>query len=279
MRVVSLIAGITLLVTGIAGARSGAATEVGDERDRRLETTAELTAAQLDATIARISAVLAVATPDTDVEPARRRPRRSRCAPSTPAGATCSTRHPTVADDAASRTPSTRRRAPAGPSCVVAAVATGHRRPTSSSPSTRGRAGCYASATLDTSDLPDGHERRARAGRRRAAAAGPHGRRRRGSYAAPSMVEFEDGPWAVRTTTAGDRPADDRGALADRRPARASAPCSPSLALGGMIADHRVAAAAGDDRRADPAARTAPSSSGGRPRCSPGSGATAARPA
>ena len=64
MRVVSLIAGITLLATGIAAviARRG---DRGAERDARREKSAEMLVAHRDATIAPIGAVLTVATPET----------------------------------------------------------------------------------------------------------------------------------------------------------------------------------------------------------------------
>src|SRR6478735_3637329 len=66
MRVVSLIAGITLLATGFAGI-AGRRTDIGRERDRRLETTAELLAGRLDDTVARVGAVLTVSTPQTGI--------------------------------------------------------------------------------------------------------------------------------------------------------------------------------------------------------------------
>ena len=53
MRVVSLVAGIALLVTGLAVA-IGRRAEVGATRDQRLESSAELLTEQLDATVARV---------------------------------------------------------------------------------------------------------------------------------------------------------------------------------------------------------------------------------
>ena len=80
MRVVSLIAGITLLATGIA-ALIGRRADVGAERDRRLETTAELARRPSSTRRSPGSAPCSrVATPETEIGDARRRARPARCA-------------------------------------------------------------------------------------------------------------------------------------------------------------------------------------------------------
>ncbi len=67
MRVLSLVAGIALLVTGLAST-IGRRADVGDARDQRLETTADLLTEQLDATVTRVDRRAGVATPDTTIE-------------------------------------------------------------------------------------------------------------------------------------------------------------------------------------------------------------------
>ena len=67
MRVISLVAGITLLGSGWPRCSAGAPRSAR-ERDQRLEASADLVTVELDATIARIAAAMAVATPDTSVE-------------------------------------------------------------------------------------------------------------------------------------------------------------------------------------------------------------------
>ena len=67
MRVISLVAGITLLGIGLA-ALLGRRAEVARERDQRLEANADLVTVEFDAAIARIVAAMAVATPDTPVD-------------------------------------------------------------------------------------------------------------------------------------------------------------------------------------------------------------------
>ena len=58
---VSLIAGVALVAIALAGVIARR-TQLGDDRDRRLEATAELVAARLDETIARVVAALTVAS-------------------------------------------------------------------------------------------------------------------------------------------------------------------------------------------------------------------------
>src|SRR5215213_4685422 len=67
MRVLSLVAGIALLVTGLAST-VGRRADVAEARDQRLETSAELLTEQLDAAITRATAALGVATSSTTIE-------------------------------------------------------------------------------------------------------------------------------------------------------------------------------------------------------------------
>src|SRR6185295_18932864 len=67
MRVLSLVAGIALLVTGLAST-IGRRAEVGQSRDRQLETSAELLTEQLAGLVTRATAALGVAAADTTVE-------------------------------------------------------------------------------------------------------------------------------------------------------------------------------------------------------------------
>ena len=236
MRVVSLIAGITLLVdAGIAGLL-GRRDQLGAERDRQLATTAELTAAQLDETLARISAVLTVATADTDVDQLGRCRSGSPSAPSTPT-ARSAHRRPTVA--AAAIEAALGAATGAGRPVVVVAAADGRAGDRRRRRHRPGRA--PAARQHDARRLRPARrdERRPRAGRRRAAAASSDGRGR------PLVRRALDRrvrgrPVGRAHDDAGDRPADDRGALADRRPARGRRRRSPILALGGMVAEHRV---------------------------------------
>ena len=233
MRVVSLIAGITLLATGIA-AVIGLRGDVGEERDRRLETSAELLVAQLDATIARIGAVLTVATPETDVATIGDALALPVCA-IVSGTSSCSTGSPAAADDgavAAALEASSRRGVPAVAVAaedgtadhVVVGVEQGARR-------------LYVVASLDPSTLPadmdaelvpvaDEPLLRART---------VDGDR---MFAAPSMVEFVDGPWAVRTIApAGVHlTADERWLIGAQLAVGAALTV---LAIAGMIGDHR----------------------------------------
>ena len=235
MRVVSLIAGITLLATGIA-AVIGRRADVGEERDRRLETTAELLVAQLDATIARIGAVLTVATPETDVATIGDALALPVCA--IVSGTVV------VLDRISGR--GRRRCRRRGPRGVVAAAAsrpspsrprTG-RLTTSSSASTRVPAGCTSSPrstrrrsppTCDAELVPVADEPLLRART-------VDGDR---MFAAPSMVEFDDGPWAVRTIApAGVHlTADERWLIGAQLAVGAALAV---LAIAGMVGDHRA---------------------------------------
>jgi diguanylate cyclase (GGDEF)-like protein len=236
MRVVSLVAGITLLVTGLAGLL-GRRAEVGRERDQRLESSAELVTAQLDATIARITASMAVATPATPVEQLADALAMPVCAVADGGAARCSASSSELAPDAAV---TTALDAAAGEPTPVVLVTPPR--------GSRGAAGILVAAdqgertllaatALETGDLPPGTAavlvpvdgepllRPRTAGDVRA-------------FAAPSMVEFEGGPWAVRTTTraAVHLTADERWLIGAQLAVGA---VLAALALGGMFVDHR----------------------------------------
>ena len=233
MRVVSLIAGITLLATGIAGLL-GRRDQIGAERDRVLATTAELTTATLDETVARVSAVLTVAPADADVHQL--------------AGALAL---PVCAVDANGSTCSSPTNVPAGDVQAALAAATGAGRPVvvvatpAVAPAAevvvaidQGERRLYASTALDLSALPAG------TGAGLVPVAGEPLLRARtvGSdraFAVPSMVEFEDGPWAVRTTVAATTrlTAEERWLIGAQLAVGAALAV---LALGGMLADHRA---------------------------------------
>jgi diguanylate cyclase (GGDEF)-like protein len=233
MRVVSLIAGITLLATGIAGLL-GRRDQLGTERDRQLATTAELTAAQLDETLTRISAVLTVATAATDVQQLGDALRLPVCAVAAGAS-TCSA--PAEAPAAAA---SAALDAAAGAGRPVFVVA-----PAPGAPATdvvvaidQGERLLHASTRLDVAGLPAGTT----AGLVPVAGepllrARTTGKDR--SFAVPSTVDFEDGPWAVRTTTSATTrmTAEERWLIGAQL---AVGTVLAALALGGMIAEHRA---------------------------------------
>ena len=233
MRVVSLIAGITFLATGIAGLL-GRRDQLGAERDRQLATTAELTAAQLDETLARISAVLTVATPGIDVRQLGDVLALPVCAVSAD-GSSCSA-SPTVA--AAGIQAAIDSATGAGGPVVVVASAQG-------APATdvvvaidQGERRLHASTTLDVAGLPAGTT----AGLVPVAGEPLLRARTVGtdrSYAVPSIVEFEDGPWAVRTTTSATTrmTAEERWLIGAQL---AVGTALAGLALGGMVAEHRA---------------------------------------
>jgi diguanylate cyclase (GGDEF)-like protein len=236
MRVVSLIAGITLLATGIAAlvARRG---EIARERDRRLEATADVLAGRLDDTIGRIGAVLAVATSSTEIGDLGDALALPVCSVS--AGITMCSAGSTVPSDASSvasaLAASARRVVPAvvvardpnggeGGDHVVVAIDQGVRQ-------------LYVTVALDRSVLgadersglvPVGTEPLLR----------PHTVDGQRVDAAPSMVEFEDGSWAARVTAPEpvSLTAEERGLVGAQLLVGAAL---AALALGGMVSDHR----------------------------------------
>lgn len=238
MRVVSLIAGITLLATGFA-AILGRRSEGGDERDRRLETTAALIAAQLDATITRIGAVLTVAPPDVEIGAMGEALALPVCSlvdgrTSCSAGGPAAADQTAVADAVAASTGrgvpvvvvASRSDEPGDVADrVVVAVDQGSRR-------------LYVTASLDTSGLPaDTIAELVAVAEEPLLRARTVGSQR--TFAAPSMVEFEDGPWAIRAVA----PATVRLSAEERWLVGAQLAIGAALAalaLGGMVADHRA---------------------------------------
>ena len=276
MRVVSLVAGITLLVTGLAGLL-GRRAEVGRARDQRLESSAELVTARLDATVARITAAMAVATPDTPVELLADALAMPVCAvPPTAAPRRCSsTSFDLAPDDAVTAALDAAAGQPAP--VVLVAHAPGAARPACSWPPTRATARCWPRPRWRPATWPPGTSavlvpvadepllRPRTVGDVRA-------------YAAPSLVEFEDGPWAVRTTTrAAVRLTTDERWLIGAQLAVGAV--LAALALGGHRRRPPLAAAAGDDGRPDPAAEPGRVRAARHRGARPGSAATAARPA
>ncbi|MET0145935.1 MAG: GGDEF domain-containing protein [Ilumatobacteraceae bacterium] len=239
MRVVSLIAGIALLATGLASIL-GRRADVGHERDRRLESAAQMVAAQLDAGIARIDAVLAVSTVLTPVDVIGDALALPVCSVPATAGATataCSAGEPLAADASAVAAALAASR-PGEPAVVVAAA---DGRPDGPADHVvvavdQGERQLYVAVALE-SPVPGGTTAQL------VAVDGetllrPHtmgGERR---FATPSIVEFEDRPWAVRTTTAASVHLTSRERwLAGAQLALGAV--LAALALGGMVADHR----------------------------------------
>jgi hypothetical protein len=155
MRVISLVAGITLLAIGLA-ALLGRRAEVARERDQRLEASADLVTAELDATIARITAAMAVATPETPVEQLADALAMPVCAVTADGSGTCSaTSFDLAPDDAVTAALDAASGAPApvvlvapapgtdGPAGVLVAADQGDRT-------------LLAAASLETGGLPAG---------------------------------------------------------------------------------------------------------------------------
>jgi diguanylate cyclase (GGDEF)-like protein len=234
MRVVSLVAGITLLATGVA-ALFGRRAEVGEERDQRLETAAELVTTQLDATVARIGAVLAVAGPDAAVAAIGDALALPVCS-TVAGGTTCSTGSPAADDDAV--TAAVGASAQLGvPVAVVAAAGDGSAERVVVAVD-QGERQLYVTASLETARLPEGARAElvpvAEEPLLRARTVGAER-----TFAAPSMVEFEDGPWAVRASA----PAAVRLTTEERWLIGAQLAVGAALAaiaLGGMIGEHRA---------------------------------------
>ncbi len=229
MRVLSLVAGVALVVTGLA-TLVGRRHELGAERDRRVETAADLVTSQLDATVARIAAVLAVATPDTPAE---------RIADALGL-AVC------VVDDDRSCPPNISPIVPA--TSLAAALAAAARQP---EPvvvvvpnsqrvliaADRDGRRLVVPAELDTSPLPPGMSATlVPVAREPLLAALTIGAAR--TYATPSTVEYEGGPWAVRTSAPlAVRLSGSERALIGGQVAIGA--LLALLALGGIVAEHR----------------------------------------
>ena len=237
MRVVSLIAGITLLAMGLA-AVAGRRAEIGRERDRALEMTAEGASGRLDETIARVAAVLAVAVPQTDIGDLGDALALPVCSVSD-GTTTCSAGSSVPADAEAVATAldaSARRVVPA----VVVA-----RDPTTADGSgdhvvmavDQGTRWLYVTVALDTTTLAD-DERAELVPVGAEPLLRPHDVDGDRVFAAPSMVEFEDGSWAVRVTA----PGPVRMTVEERLLVGAEllvGAVLAALALGGMYNDHR----------------------------------------
>ncbi len=236
MRVISLVAGITLLAIGLA-ALLGRRAEVARERDQRLESSADLVTAELDATIARITAAMAVSTVDTPVEQLAGALGMPVCAvDETGTGACSSTSFDLAPDDAVTAALD----AAAGQPAPVVLVAPA---PGSDGPagvlvaSDQGARTLLAAAALYTADLPTGTSAQL------VPAAGEPMLRARSigtarAYASPSLVEFDDGEWAVRATSGGAvRLTNDERWLIGAQLAVGAV--LAALALGGIVADHR----------------------------------------
>jgi diguanylate cyclase (GGDEF)-like protein len=194
-------------------------------------------AAQLDATIARITAAMAVATPATSVDLLADALAMPVCAVGEDGGGSCSA---TSFDLAPDETVTAALDAAASQPVPVVLVAP--------APGSRGPAGVLvashqgdrtllAAAGLETADLPAGTTAVLVP-----VAAEPLLRPRTvgdvRAYATPSLVEFEDGPWAVRTTTrAAVRLTTDERWLIGAELAVGAV--LAALALGGILAEHR----------------------------------------
>ena len=237
MRVISLVAGITLLAIGSA-ALLGRRAEVARERDQRLEASADLVTAELDATIARITAAMASPPPETPVGQLADALAMPVCAVTADGSGTCSaTSFDLAPDDGRHRRPRRRGAARRRRSSLVA-PAPGQRWPAGVLVAAdQGDRTLLAAASLETVGLPAGTSavlvpvdgepllRPRTVGGVRA-------------YASPSLVEFEDGPWAVRTTTraAVRLTTDERWLIGGQLAVGA---VLAALALGGILADHR----------------------------------------
>ena len=236
MRVISLVAGITLLGIGLA-ALLGRRAEVARERDQRLEASADLVTVELEAAIARIVAAMAVATPETSVDQLADALAMPVCALAEDGAGTCSAASIDLAPDEAV---TAALDAAAGQPAPVALVAT---PPGSDAPAgvlvaaDQGERTLLAAATLETSDLPAGTSAAL------VPATGEPLLRARTVddvrvYAAPSLVEFEGGSWAVRTSMpAAVRLTTDERWLTGAQLAVGAV--LTALALGGILADHR----------------------------------------
>ncbi len=237
LRVASLVTGIALVVMGVVELVDRR-TELRTERDRRMETGAELAATELDAVITRIGAGLSVASAEVGLDVLADALAVPVCSVRD-GSVTCSTTEVQGADDpavAAAVEASTARNAPA----AVATISDGATSATSIAVAVdQGTRRLYvvfdpvqvlaASEDLDAELVPLEDEplfqARSLDGQRR--------------VAAPSMVEFEGGPWAVRVTA----PDDIRLSAGERwliGVQLALGTVVAMLALGGLLAEHRA---------------------------------------
>ena len=237
LRVASLVTGIALVVMGVVELVDRR-TELRTERDRRMETGAELAATELDAMITTIGAALSVASADVGLDVLADALAVPVCSVSDGA-VTCSTTDVQGADDpavAAALEASTARNAPA----AVAPISDGATSATSIAVAMdQGTRRLYvvfdpvevlaASEDLDAELVPLEDEplfqARSLDGQRR--------------VAAPSIVELEGGPWAVRVTA----PDDIRLSTGERwliGVQLALGTVVALLALGGLLAEHRA---------------------------------------
>jgi diguanylate cyclase (GGDEF)-like protein len=230
MRVLSLVAGVALIVSGLASLL-GRRADLGAERDRRLETSAELVTTQLDASVSRITAAFAVATGATTVDQLADALAVPVCE-LTPSGRACSSDMSrlvpeatfTAAGDAAAR----------GSKPVVLPVPHAMRVAVAAR---QGERRLVAPAQLDTSRLPAGMI----ASLVPLAAEPLLSPRTSGAvrmFAVPSMVEYEGGPRAVRTAT----PAAVHLTGGERALVVGQVTVGALLALfaiGGIVAEHR----------------------------------------
>jgi diguanylate cyclase (GGDEF)-like protein len=236
MRVVSLVAGITLLVTG-AAALFGRRAEVREERDDRLAASADLVTTQLDATIARITAALAVAGPATPVDVLADALAMPVCAVGPSGDGACASTSFDLAPDDAVTAALSAADGQAQP-VVLVAPAPGTDAPVGVLVAAdQGERTLLAAAALATADLPPGTtaelvpidgEPVLR----------PRSIDDRRAYAVPSRVEFADGDWAVRATTAGATRlgGDERWLIGAQL---AVGGVLAALAFGGIVAEHR----------------------------------------
>ena len=230
MRVLSLVAGIALLVTGLASTIESRR-DVADARDERLESTADLLTEQLDATVTRATAALGVATADTTIE-------RLAGAVGLPVCA--------VADGDRACTSDIVRLVPQRSVDAAVEAAAGHADPVAVVvPDSlravvaldQGERVVLVAADVDASTLPTGITARlVPVAAEPLLAARTSGTQR--MFATPSLVEFDDGPWAVRTATADAvrLTAGERWLLGGQM---AIGALLAVFALGGILAEHR----------------------------------------
>ena len=230
MRVLSLVAGIALLVTGLAST-IGRRADVADARDQRLETTADLLTEQLDATVSRATAALGVATTDTTIE-------RLAAAIALPV---C-----VVAAGDRACTSDIDRIVPRVSADAAVVAARGQPDPVASVvPDSlgavvaldQGTRVLVVAAAVDEPTVPSGISARlVPVADEPLLVARTSGDVR--MFATPSLIEFVDGPWAVRTTTvdAVRLTAGERWLLGMQM---AIGALLALFALGGMVAEHR----------------------------------------